>query len=494
VVSDEQVVLMRRKYGEGWTREGAAAAAAMGVRTAQRWASGGLPSESKTPRSWRTRVDPFAGVWDCEIEPHLVADAAGVLEAKTLLERLMARRPGEFQAGQLRTLQRRVRDWRALHGPEREVMFEQQHVPGREAQMDFTHAGELGVTIAGEPLDHLLYEFVLSYSGWRYVDVAFGETYEALVGGLQGALWTLGGAPRVARSDNLSAATHELRHSGGRALTTRFASVLAYYGMESTRITPGRAHENGVAEQANRRIKSALAQALVLRGSRDFESLEAYRTFVVEIVEQLNARVTVRLEEERVHLRALPASRLPLYSTYRAQVRRWSTIRVASKTYSVPSRLMGHEVEVRLFADQVEVWFAGRRVQEMERLRGDREHRIDYRHVIWSLVRKPGAFARYRFREELFPSLVFRQAYDALRRMRGERADIEYVRVLHLAASTLESRVEQALGELLASGEPFDYARVRELAAPLRPRVPELSTPASPDLGVYDTLLRGSRR
>lgn len=494
MVSDEQVVLMRQKYEDGRTREGAAAAAAMSVRTAQRWAEGRLPSESQRSRSWRTRPDPFAAVWASEVEPWLVKDVAAVLEAKTLFERLRELRPGEFSPGQLRTLQRRVREWRALQGPEVEVVFPQQHVPGREAQLDFTHASELGVTIGGEPLDHLLFEFVLSYSGRRYVELAFGETYEALVRGLQGALWVLGGAPAIARSDNLSAATHELRKSGGRALTTRFAAVLTYYGMESTRIRPGKAQENGVAEQAHHRTKSALAQALVLRGSRDFADLEAYRTFVSEIVERLNARVAQKWEEERVHLRPLPGAPLPMYSPYRVQVHRWSTIRVGGRTYSVPSRLVGHEVEARLFADQVEVWFAGRCVQEMPRLRGDQGHRIDYRHVIWSLVRKPGAFARYRFREELFPSLVFRQAYDALRRWRGERADIEYVRVLHLAASTLESTVEQALGTLLESGEPFDYVRVRELAAPERPSVPALATPPTPDLGVYDALLTGSWR
>jgi hypothetical protein len=349
------------------------------------------------------------------------------------------------------------------------------------------------VTIAGEPLDHLLFEFVLSFSGWRYVEVAFGETYEALVGGLQGALWALGGVPEVARSDNLSAATHELRQSGGRALTARFAAVLAHYGMRSTRIAPGRAQENGVVEQAHHRTKTALAEALVLRGSRDFASLEGYRVFVAEVVARLNARVTARLEQERAQLRPLPFTPLPAHSSYRVTVRRWSTIRVAGRGYSVPSRLIGHEVEARLFADRVEVWFGERLVEAMPRLRGERECRIDYRHVIWSLVRKPGAFARYRFREELFPTLVFRRAYDALRRFRGERADVEYVRVLHLAASTLEATVETALLVLLETGEPFDYARVRELAAPAQPQVPHLTEP-KPDLRVYDDLLVGGLR
>jgi hypothetical protein len=382
-----------------------------------------------------------------------------------------------------------VRAWRALEGPPREVFFPQVHVPGREAQIDFTHASELGVTIAGESLEHLLFEFVLCASGWRFAQVAFGETFEALVGGLQNALWELGGVPEVARSDNLSAATHELRHSGGRVLTERFAAVLAHYGLRSTRIHPGASHENGVVEQAHERLKSVLAQALVVQGSRDFATLAAYQAFIDGVVARLNERRAERIAEERRHLRPLPPAPLPSYTVSRVVVRRWSTIRVASRTYSVPSRLIGHEVEVRLHADVVEVFYAGRRVETMPRLRGDNEHRIDYRHVIWSLVRKPGAFARYRYREELFPSETFRRAYDALRVFRGERADLEYVRVLHLAASTFEAPVERVLAELLTAGKPFDYAGLRERVAPIRAEIPALPVPREPDFGIYDELL-----
>jgi len=194
------------------------------------------------------------------------------------------------------------------------------------------------------------------------------------------------------------------------------------------------------------------------------------------------------LAAERAVLRPLPASRVPDYTTYRAVVRRWSTVRLGSRAYSVPSRLIGHEVEVRQHPDEVEVLFAGRVVERMPRLRGEQDVRVDYRHVIWSLVRKPGAFARYRYREELFPTLPFRQAYDALRGWRGERADVEYVRVLHLAASTLESRVERALVALLDAGEAFDYAAVKALAHPEKTAVPQVHIPA-PDLGAYDRLL-----
>ena len=270
--------------------------------------------------------------------------------------------------------------------------------------------------------------------------------------------------------------------------------MLDHYGMESTRIRPGKSHENGIAEKANDLVKSALAQALVLRGSKDFTSVDAYLDFVREVIERThNRHVTDRLAEEKRFLKSLPSSRVPDYTIHRPKVRRWSTIRVAGRTYSVPSRLKGHEVEVRLHPDVLEVRYNDRVVETMPRLRGEKDHRIDYRHVIWSLVRKPGAFARYRFREDLFPTMTFRLAYDALRRYRGQRADVEYVRVLHLAASTMESQVEAALDELLRRKEPFDYAAVRAVVTPERPSVPEIHI-GTPDLGVYDQLIAEAGR
>ena len=308
MVSDGQVRLMRQKRMEGKTQAGAAACAGMSERTARTWKEGALPS-ARAGRRWRTRVDPFAEVWEAKLVPWLEADGEGVLEAKTLLERLIDEHPGVFARGQLRTLQRRVHQWRALYGPEREVYFPQEHPPGREAAIDFTHGDALGVTIQGERLRHLLFEFVLSHSGWRWVAVAFGETFETLVECVQGALWELGAAPQVLRSDNLSAATHELR-AGGRSLTRRFREVLEHYGMRSTRIRPGEGHENGIVEQAHYRLKCAIAQALVLRGSRDFSDVGAYEQWVRGVVEHShNRHLTEALGRERVFLRPLPTER-----------------------------------------------------------------------------------------------------------------------------------------------------------------------------------------
>ena len=152
------------------------------------------------------------------IEPLLRGDPGGKLKATTIIDWLAEQYPDRFSAAQLRTLQRRLQDWRALRGPDQEVYFPQVHPPGREAQIDFTHGNALEVTIAGQPYPHLLFQLILSHSGWRYAQVATGETFLALPQGLQAALWTLGGVPEVVRSDNTSAATHEVRHSRGRAL------------------------------------------------------------------------------------------------------------------------------------------------------------------------------------------------------------------------------------------------------------------------------------
>lgn len=490
MVTDEQVRLLRRKLSEGKKQEASAAGADMCVRTARTWKEGLLPSQTKDRRNWRTRTDPFEDTWESELVPRLEADLEGKLQVKALFEDLQRRRPGEFDDNQLRTLQRRVRDWRAVYGPAKKVIFPQDHPPGRDGAFDFTHCTELDVSIGGTTFVHLLFVFRLAYSGWTWVQLAFGETYEAVVSGLQGALRALGGVPARCRHDNLSAATHELRKSGGRSLNARFQQFLRHYDLRSSRIRPGESHENGIAEKGNDLVKTALEQALLLRGHRNFDTVETYTTFVDDVISRdINkSAVLAALAEERPYLEALPSARFPEYTEYNPTVRRWSTIRVASRLYSVPSRLIGHKVVVRQFADVLHVYYGDKLTGTMPRLRGDRSVRINYRHIIWSLVRTPGAFASYKFREELFPNLVFRQAYDALKRWRGERADIEYVRILHLAAATMECQAQAALELLLETGDAFDYVSVKELVNPVTTPVPEVSIPA-PDLSAYDRFL-----
>jgi hypothetical protein len=474
---------------EGKTQEAAASAAAMSERSARKWESGPLPSETKSERSWRTRNDPFEAVWDSDVVPLLEADLDRTLEAKTVLGELLDRYPGVFERGQLRTLQRRFREWRALHGPEKEVFFPQEHVPGKRASLDFTHCAELGVTIAGQPFPHLLFVLRLAFSGWTFAMLAFSETFEALVSGMQAAFWKLGGVADELCHDCLSAATHELKKTGGRAFNTRWQAVLDHYGLKGVKINPGKANENGVAEKGNDLLKSTLTQRLKIRGSSDFPTVDAWMSFVRDTIARMNSEIAEHvMAAELDALRALPHAAVPSYTTCQAKVRKWSTIRVGGRVYSVPSRLIGHTVDVRLHPDEVEVRYGGKVVERIPRLRGERRRaRIDYRHVIWSLVKKPGAFAQYRFREELFPTLVFRHAYGAFKTFRGERADVEYVRVLHLAASTMECEVERALVELLRSGEPFDYVDVKALAAPQEATIPTVEI-GEPDLTTYDDI------
>jgi len=466
----------------------AAAKSGMSERSARKYVrSGCAPSALKVAHTCRTRPDPFVEVWP-EIEALLRQD--GSLEAKLVWAELNERYPGRFTPGQLRTLQRRFRLWRARSGPDREVFFPQVHVPGEQAQSDFTDMRELQLTIAGEPFAHLLYHCVLTYSNWESVSICPSESFEALSAGLQAALWQLGGVPREHRTDNLSAATHDLPDSRGRDFTERYRELLSHYGMRGSRNFPGNAHENGDVESANGTLKSALDQRLRLRGSREFVSREAYVAFLDTCIRARNATREVRLEQERAQLRALPVRPLPAYKELYATVSRASAVRVVNHSYSVSSRLIGHRLRVRLHADTVELDYQGERVGVMERLIGRGSSRIDYRHIIHTLVRKPGAFRRYVFREALFPALEFRRAYDALLEHAEERADLEYLRILHLAASDGETVVRQTLAQLLNSAGLPTYEAVRaQVRGPWTfSGVPSLQI-SDPDLSDYDRLL-----
>lgn len=490
MITDKQVLRYRKALKSSKTRDQAALAAGVSAKTARGWEDGPLPStRSKEPRTWRTRLDPLAAVWDLHVVPLLQSDDEGKLQATTILDELQYIPGCQLDDKHLRTIQRRVHEWRATGGPGKEVYFEQVHPPGRESQIDFTHAEELRVTIAGQPFPHLFFGLLLSYSKWRFVQIAFGETTEAVTKGTQDAFKDLGGITRVLRSDNMSAATYELK--GERRATKRFQAVLDHFGLEYTRIRAGKSNENGVVEKGHHIFKTAVNQALIVRDSRDFATAEDYAAFVNEVRNRLNQKVAVRFAEEQHHLRPLPTCWFPTYTDVIVKVRMWSTIRVCENTYSVPSNLIGRHVTARVHPDIVEVLYRGRVLESFPRLRGRGQQRIDYRHVIHSLVRKPGAFTRYRFREELFPTITFRLGYDALRKYRGERADIEYVRVLHLAATTMESEVDTALQLLLEAGKSFDYADVKSLVdVSPRPVITNI-VPLALDLCQYNKLLTG---
>lgn len=468
----------------------AAAKAGMDAKTARKYRRlGKPPSQVKKTRDYRTRMDGFAEVWP-ELAEMLKLDPG--LEALTLMEHLCRQRPGEYQMGQLRTLQRRVKRWRGLAGPEREVMFPQVHEPGRQSQSDFTHMKELGVTIGRQAFAHLFYHFTLTYSNWETGTICFSESFESLAEGIQNALWELGGVPQEHRTDSLSAAVNNLKDEA--EFTARYTGLMAHYQLRASHTSPGRAHENGDVEQSHYRFKRAVDQALSLRGSRDFHSREEYAEFLRELLQRRNELRRERLAAELERLRELPAGRLEDHSAERLKVTRNSTINVRRNIYSVPSQLIGEVVEIRVFAERLAVWYGGVCVAELARLRGTGGQAINYRHVIHSLVRKPGAFAHYRYQQSLFPRLLFRVAYDQMREQYPGTAERQYVKLLELAAQGSEERVARVLRQLVDSGTVISFERVARLyqsassaTAALEPT--QMLLPAAIELAGYDALL-----
>jgi hypothetical protein len=410
------------------------------------------------------------------------------LQAKTLLGWLQREHPGRFADGQLRTLQRRVKRWRATAGPPKEVFFGQVHHPGRLGASDFTFMTSLEITIAGLPFDHLLYHFVLTYSNWETVRICFSESFESFSEGLQSALWELGGVPERHRTDRLSAAVNNL--SDDREFTRRHEALLSHYGLVGERTQANHGNENGDVEQRHYRFKDALDQALMLRGSRDLATRGAYEQFLRELLVELNAGRRNRFEEERALLKPLPRERLSGSQRLRVRVDSGSLIHVLRNTYSVDSRLIGEMVDVWIHAEHLEVWYAQKKIETLPRLRGRGKHRVSYRHVIDRLVRKPGAFENYRYREELFPTSRFRLAYDELRAKRPASATKEYLRLLDLSAKQGESAVDSALAELLAHDQAISFEGVEAMVLSPRDRafVMEVSVREA-NLLAFDELL-----
>jgi hypothetical protein len=412
------------------------------------------------------------------------------LEAKTLLEALQREHPDRFSDGQLRTLQRQVKRWRGLEGPGKEVFFAQVHHPGRLGASDFSHMTELGVTIGGRTFEHLIYHFVLTYSNWEAFTICYSESFESLSEGLQNAFWELGGVPQRHRTDRLGAAV--ANGSDMKEFTLRYQGLLEHYDLQPEKTNPNSGHENGDVEQRHHRFKRAVDQALMLRGGRDFADLPAYQQFLKALTQQLNRGRRARFAEELKVIRGLPPTRLEAVKRLLARVDCGSLIHVDRNAYSVTSRLIGQKVEVRLYVGHLEVWYGQKKVEDLPRLRGRNQHQVNYRHVIDWLVRKPGAFADYRYQADLFPSSLFRVAYDRLKSQYAGNADKQYLKILELAARENQLLVESAIGRLCELDQATSFEAVealvlcgQKLAAPTAVRVDEV------DLSAYDQLLDG---
>lgn len=481
MVTDRQVRMLMKLINEEETLAGAAAKAGMDEKTARKWRdSGMLPSQGKVEHTWRTKPDPFEDVWE-EVRARLALNPG--FEAKTLFEDLQRRYPERFSDGQIRSLQRRIKAWRALEGPQKEVFFPQVHDPGKLCESDFTRMGKLEITIQGQFFDHLVYHFVLSYSNWETGMICFSESFESLSEGLQSALWQLGGVPKAHRTDRLSTAVHKA--DSPEEFTQRYRALLKHYDIDAEATNAESPNENGDVEQRHHRFKKALDQALLLRGNRDFASREEYAAFLKKLFAQLNAGRRERFKDELEVLKPLPARRLEACKRLRVKVGPSSTVRVLHNVYSVDSRLIGETVEVRLYMEHLEIWYAQRLVDKLPRTRGAEKHRIEYRHIIDWLLRKPGAFENYRYREDLFPSHRFRMAYDLLRK--NAKA---YLALLNLAAKQGEARVDDAVRVLLEKGEVPDAQSVeRLLGSSEKVSAPTEVEIAEVDLGTYDSLL-----
>ena len=476
------------------THTTAAAAAKAGFSTATGYrieSDPRLPSQKKAPRV-RRRPDPLEGIWEQEIVPMI--KAAPDLRAVAVYEEILRRHP-QIAPGVRRTLERRIRKWRAEHGPEQDVIFPQTRVPGRLGLSDFTDMGDLEVCIAGLPLAHRLYHFRLAYSGFEHAHVILGgESFVALAEGLQNALWALGGVPQYHRTDSLSAAFKNLCREQQEDLTRRYEALVAHYGMQPTRNNPGVAHENGSIESAHGHLKKAVADALLLRGSRDFADLAAYRSFVDEVAGRRNARNRKLIDAERAALTKLPERRTTDYEEASVVVTSSGGFTLRRVFYTVPSRLIGHRLRVRLYDDRLECFLGGTPILSLRRgqppqASSKRAHIVDYRYVIHALRRKPMALLNLVYREQLFPRQAYARAFEALLAQEGEkracRVTVELLALAHDRAC--EAELAEAIEAVLDAGELPDPAQLRERFKPDAAAIPDVTVELVP-LSAYDEL------
>ncbi len=491
--TDAQVRLIMKERSKDRTQEQAAVKANLRSRkTVGKYERlGKLPSELKQARTYRTRSDPFAADWDELVQ---MLQNAPELEAKTLFDWLCERNRGQYPEGQLRTLQRRVSQWRVLNQNQL-LTLDQVHRPGEVLQTDGTWMNDLKITLQGVPFAHILIHSVLTYSNWEWGRVVQSESLLAIRLGLQSTLVKLGYVPKIHQTDNTTAATHNLgptmcaKPLEERGFNEEYLQLMAHYGIEPRTIHVGSPNENGDVESANGAFKRAVKQHLLLRGSRDFASLAAYETFLWGILEKRNAGRQAKLAEELAQMRPLNVEPWPQMRELTVRVGSNGILRVLNNGYTVPSGLKSKRVKVKVYEWEIEVWYANQCVETLSRVTGVQRYRINYRHVIDTLLRKPGGFRNYRYRDELFPSLVFRQAWEALdRRLSPRQADLAYLRILKLAAQGLETDVADALERLLAGPHNWDEAALAELVQPIPVSLPDLQ-PQAINLSDYDQLL-----
>lgn len=492
-INSEQVKIYMKARKDGKSQVTAAAKAGMSERSGRRIDKGELQENSQGGRNWRTRTDPFIDVWESEIVPLL--EKNGDLTPMTLFEKLQKDYPGKYQDSKLRTFQRRVSKWKALYGPDQDVMFRQEQVAGRMGLSDFTKLKKVSITLQGESFAHLLYHFRLAFSGWCSVKVIHGgESYTALAEGLQDALCRLGGVPREHRSDSLSAAYRNLTKEAAEDVTKRYHEFCLHYGMEPTRNNRGKGHENGAVESPHGHLKKRIHQALLLRDSCDFDSVAAYEDFLAGIVRDINSRKHDKIEEERQHLQPLPLNRTADYTEKVVPVSTSSTIQVKRVIYTVPSRLIGERLRVHIYDNRLAIYLGSTLTVTLPRAfssgNNHRARQVNYRHVIASLERKPQAFRYSQLRDDLLPNDTYKAIWTWLdREMAPRKACKMIVGILALAhRADCESRLGSYLQDMMAGDSLPSLHELQQKFEKIQPVIPAIEVNHVPAAS-YDALL-----
>ena len=460
--TNQQIVRLKQMSHKYNNKELAASKSAMSAKTARKYLSSGqLPSEMIKERAWKTRSNIFSSIWH-EIEDMLTKSPK--LQATTILKALIGRDPEKFQVGHERTLQRLIKDWRSSCGPDKTIIFSQHLKPGQQSQSDYTVMNNLLITIAGERFDHLLFHFMLPYSLWETASLCYSESFESLSKGFDDAVWVLGGVAPEHRTDNLTAATQDAKSK--RVFTENWQEVMNYYSVTPSRNNPGISHENGSVEKSHDLLKNAIAQGLMLRGSTNFSDKIEYMKFVNTVVASRNShpKRVERFAEELALLKPLPSQKYYAPIILEATVSKFSTLQLLKVTYSVFSRLIGYRLRAYIHQGEIKLYYGNSIVQTMPEIRASSgiEAAINYRHIIKSLVRKPGAFKNYVYRDHLFPSINFRIAHDALIKDFPVNGAKQYLKILHLAAIDSESKVETILKKMIANNKTPTFVEVDE--------------------------------
>ena len=459
--TDQQIKNLMR-YINIKSLEIAAAKAGMSIKTAKKYlTSKTLPSNSKIKRSYNTRPDPFAKHWDQIVT--ILNNTPG-LQANQLLLYLMEQYPGHYRDKHLRSLQRRIHDWSAEHGKNKSVIFPQNIVPGKQSQSDWTNMNSLKITINGCPFHHLLFHFMLPYSRWETVMICYSESFDSLTLGYEQAVWELGGTIPEHRTDNLSAAT---KKSGNkRAFTANWKEFLDHYKVNPSRNNPGVSHENGSVEKSHDTFKDAVKQYLLLRGSRDFSDLKKYEEFIISIKNKRNASRKELLAIEEPLLQKLPNRKWLAPTILDVRVNTASVVTILKIPYSVPSRLISYNLRAYVYQNEIELYYGNKCLQKMSRIFSEENMGgIDYRHIIDSLVRKPGAFFNYRYHKCLFPQTVFRKVYDTLIKLYPNTGHKLYLKILQLAKMYGEQQIALALKDVLKQKKKITIELLKEIIA-----------------------------